>query len=1057
MLKTESKNKRGTSTKGLLALLTLSLTTPLSALAATYYVSVSGNDSTGDGSLANPWRTIQKGSDNLVAGDILEIRAGTYSETIVPSSSGTENNPITYRAYSSETVIVSGAEAVTGWTQHSGSIYRAPISWDPQAVFVDGTDMIEARWPNKTSLNKLTLNDLGVVDGPGQRAQGDGRTPQLIIQDNQLHGANDYWNGARVWYTGGGGSINWSAQTSDVTDYDSASKTLTITTPFIDFWHRVPASGSYYFITGLLSELDTANEWHYENGYLYLWAPGGVDPATLTVQAKSERKWAFNLEGKSYIHIEGIDVFAGSANMENAHHNVIDDAHFKYVNTDPEISYVYNRGGYGDHVKVAPWWDSTSNDVGIYLGGSNNTLKNSIAEYSNGDVVTVVGESNTVKNNILREGNINATEAGVISVLGKGHDILANTMYNAGRSILQFNYVESSRFMYNDMSRSGLLTKDLGVAYCYITDGKGTEIAYNWVHDNANPGFATGIYLDNGSRNFTLHHNVLWNIPSGSAIFYNVPADNMQTYNNTAFQSGGPHAVRFDEPMTNAKTYNNFADQPFEGNDIQNNIQTSLAAAGFVGGSDDGLQFRLASNSPAVDAGRVIAGYTDGHVGSAPDVGAYEYGGEAWIAGHTADVSHLPPLPAVVVPDILKISNAEVGIEYNAGWDYFPRYYDYPQYHNTFRADIHIANDKDDYFEYQFDGVYIQWIGAKGPDYGMADVYIDGVLVASNVDSYSPGFESQAVLFTKVDLAPGSHTLRIVLNGNKNAASTGFNVALDALESRKTFTAQSADDIVNTKSDSNNLAQTGQGRVSVYAHDQLGNSLAIMTDGIKSGSNSADSWNGQLKANDYWGIEFSELYGFNKVNYTTGIDVADGGWFTSDLKVQTRQNGLWVDVQNLNVSPAYPYARSASGGNTYSFTFDDSWGDAVRIIGTPVQVSGFNFAFTTISEFEVFYTDNGAIANVKDDSNNLAQSGQGRAAEFVIDQHGNALAVMTDGIKSATNSADSWNGQTKSEDYWGLTFTETYGFNQVVFTSGVSVTLVCQWLKSASQTKRQLG
>ncbi len=934
--------------------------------AATYYVSTSGNDTTGDGSFSAPWQTIQKASANVVAGDIVEIRAGIYRETIVPGNSGAVGNPIIYRAYNGEEVTVSGAEMVTNWTHHSGNIYKAPLSWDPNAIFVDGADMIEARWPNKTSLNKLTLDDLGVVDGPGRRAQGDGRTPNLIIQDNQLHGANDYWNGARVWYTGGGGSINWSAQTSTVTDYDSASKTLTITTPFIDFWHRVPASGSLYFITGLLSELDTANEWHYENGYLYLWAPNGVDPSSLNVEAKSERKWAFNLEGKSHIHFEGIDVFAGSANMENAHYNIIDDAHFKYVNTDPEITFVYNRGGYGDHVKVAPWWDSTSNDVGIYLGGSNNTLKNSIAEYSNGDVVTVVGESNTVKNNILREGNINATEAGVISVLGKNHDILANTMYNAGRSVLQFNYVESSRFMYNDMYSSGLLTKDLGVAYCYITDGKGTVIAYNWVHDNANPGFATGIYLDNGSRNFVLHHNVLWNIPSGEAIFYNVPADNMQSYNNTAYYAGGNHAVRFDEPMTNSKTYNNLSDKQYEGNDIQNNVTASLAAAGFVGGSNDGLQFRPTTNSPSVDAGRVITGITDGYVGSAPDAGAYEYGGIDWVAGHTADVSHLPPLATPTEPDEIKINNAEIGIEFNAGWDYFPGYYDYPAYRSAFRADLHIANDQNDYFEYEFEGTYIQWIGATGPDYGMADVYIDDVLVQSDVDSYSSAFSNQVPLFTKVGLAPGSHKIKVVLNGRKNSAASGFNVSLDALHSKKNHVAQSADDIVNSKNDSNNIAQTGLGRTAVFVHDQFSNALSIMTDGIKNGSNSADSWNGRTKSVDYWGIAFTEVYGFNKVNYTTGINVADGGWFASGLKVQTRQNDIWVDVQNLTVSPAYPYARSANGGNTYSFTFDDTWGDAVRIYGTPVQVAGFNFSFTTIGEFEAFYmTDGGPVPSTE--------------------------------------------------------------------------------------------
>ena len=38
-------------------------------------------------------------------------------------------------------------------------------------------------------------------------------------------------------------------------------------------------------------------------------------------------------------------------------------------------------------------------------------------------------------------------------------------------------------------------------------------------------------------------------------------------------------------------------------------------------------------NSPLVDAGVSVPPYTDGHVGAAPDIGAYERGGDRWVAG----------------------------------------------------------------------------------------------------------------------------------------------------------------------------------------------------------------------------------------------------------------------------------------------------------------------------------------------------------------------------------------------------------------------------------------
>lgn len=1028
----QGKIKRGVALV-LVALLVMSvMPTGNRAMAAgkTYYVSVTGNDTTGDGSIGNPWKTIQKAASTMTAGDVCEIRAGVYRETIRPTNSGTSANPIIFRAYSGESVTVSGAEAVTGWTQHSGNIYKAPMSFDPMAVYVNAVDMVEARWPNKNGLNKLRLDDLGRSDAGSS----------TTLRDADLHGANDYWNGAFIWFTGGGGHTNWTAQTSTVTGYNSSTKTLTITKPQVDLWHRVPGKNSYFYLTGKLSELDAENEWHYENGQLYLWAPGGVDPSTVTVEAKSSRKWGFDLSGKNHIQLKDINVFAASANLENATHCVIDNCDFKYVSSDPTINYTYSRGGYGDHTKLAPWWDSTWNDVGVYIGGSHNVLKNSEVAYSYGDCVTVTGNNNTVKNNILHEANISATECGVISVIGSGHDILANTMYNGGRSILQFNYVEASRFMYNDMYEPGKMSRDLGVAYCYITDGKGTEIAYNWVHDNHCDGAGAGIYLDNGSRNFVLHHNVVWDSPTGWGIFYNVPADNMQSYNNTVWKSGGTHGVQFDEPMTNSITRNNLSDKPFEGNTISNNVQS--ADPKFVGGRDDGLQFQLQAGSPAIDAGMSISGITTGHQGSAPDAGAYEYGGTAWVAGHTVDVSHLPALPVAPVLDNIKFNNAEKGISFTAGWDYFPAYYDFPQFRSSYRADIHIADDAGDTFEYAFRGSYIEWVGAKGPDYGMADVYIDGVLVQANVDSYNPSFQTQATLFSKGGLSQGNHTIKVVVKGNKNSASTGNKVACDALYSK--LNSDSAASIANAKNDTNNLARTGKGRETVKVHDQFGNALTVMTDGIKATTNSADSWNGGVKSEDYWGLSFSEVYGFNKVVYTTGKPVTDGGWFASGLKVQVKQNGTWVDVTSQNISPAYPYNQSAANNQTYTFTFDDTWGDAIRIYGVPVQVQGYNFSFTMIGEFEVYYmatvTSGPTIANVKDDSNNLARTGGGRTLENVNDQFGNALTVMTDGIKAVSNSADSWNNRLKSEDYWGLNFTKTYGFNKVVYTTGRPVT-----------------
>ncbi len=115
---------------------------------------------------------------------------------------------------------------------------------------------------------------------------------------------------------------------------------------------------------------------------------------------------------------------------------------------------------------------------------------------------------------------------------------------------------------------------------------------------------------------------------------------------------------------------------------------------------------------------------------------------------------------------------------------------------------------------------------------------------------------------------------------------------------------------------------------------------------------SVDSKNGEAKTEDFWGYTWSRAYNMNKVVYTTGdIDATDGGWF-DDIRVQVRQNFRWIDVNSIAVTPQYRNNASAGSNATYTFTFADTWGDGVRIIGTPGGAS----KFTSFAELSVYYS-----------------------------------------------------------------------------------------------------
>ena len=68
------------------------------ASAAEYCVDPKGDDANA-GTESQPWKTLQKAADTLVAGDTVRIKAGTYHERVIPKNSGSPGKPITYAAF----------------------------------------------------------------------------------------------------------------------------------------------------------------------------------------------------------------------------------------------------------------------------------------------------------------------------------------------------------------------------------------------------------------------------------------------------------------------------------------------------------------------------------------------------------------------------------------------------------------------------------------------------------------------------------------------------------------------------------------------------------------------------------------------------------------------------------------------------------------------------------------------------------------------------------------------------------------------------------------------
>ena len=100
-------------------------------LASTYYVSTTGSDTT-SGTFAAPYASIQHGSNQLLPGDSLLIRGGSYSEKIFLNNSG--------EGCYQDAVVIFGnvGDALFGgaWNASSSTIVKGNIGMNESCGFL---------------------------------------------------------------------------------------------------------------------------------------------------------------------------------------------------------------------------------------------------------------------------------------------------------------------------------------------------------------------------------------------------------------------------------------------------------------------------------------------------------------------------------------------------------------------------------------------------------------------------------------------------------------------------------------------------------------------------------------------------------------------------------------------------------------------------------------------------------------------------------------------------------------------------------------------------------
>jgi hypothetical protein len=475
--------------------------------ATVYYVSSSGNDANSGTSTSTPWKTLTKvNSFTPKAGDqILFNRGDEWTGTVTVSASGTSGNPIVYGAYGSgDKPKIYGSEVITGWTKHSGSIYKASVDkTDIKQLFLNGSRMKIARYPDEgyfpiTAANSTTQFSSTSLDG----------------------GIN---------YTGATCILRNNAYTMYARQVSSSS-TQTINLASAPVYPLNPGRG--FFMVNKLAFLTSAGEWYYDNAanILYFWTPSDDSPANYQIRV-STFDYGVNISNKNYVTVKDLEIL----------HSGIDGVYA--YNTDYLITdncNIVNPDLIGVHIASSNSTNATTKNNYIYGANGGGVRDKNYNAIITGNTIEETGQlKNINKATYTSDDNFGTA----ILSRGNNHIIQYNRIINTGYAGINFTGLNTN-IKYNYIKGACQVLDDGGGIYCYVggaypnnsmTIGSIIEnnIVFN-VFGQANGGLRNfgngiGIYLDGTTKGVTVRNNTV--AGATAAMLINQGGQNVVEYN----------------------------------------------------------------------------------------------------------------------------------------------------------------------------------------------------------------------------------------------------------------------------------------------------------------------------------------------------------------------------------------------------------------------------------------------------------------------------------------------------------------------------------------------
>lgn len=479
-----------------------------------------------------------------------------------------------------------------------------------------------------------------------------------------------------------------------------------------------PTSSIYqrYFFEGTLALLDAPTEWFYDKDsqWLYLWTQDGQTPAGKHIRGKVQDRFLDTL-AVTDLKLKGITFKGTTVQARTTVNFTLSDCDFLYPSYSQRMlgkkdaarpTDISGGGSYvNGQITVENCTFRYTDGDGVKLAGRDNVIENCLfyqVDYSCVDV----SSGQTKKQRIGNDGTVAVRfSPGIVQrritadTCGNGHTLMSAEWRGEENS----NIISTIEYCHT--KNCGLLHSQDGANYqIWQFNTHGIKLRYNWAHDTTKFGFRydgfyelrnkDGVWVDikpDYTKEGLTDHCVAWNTYRENVLdskgikrlrgnsAFKIDGRGHDTFNNTALNAAANHSRELGMHGTNLVIRNNFADRITDrsgnvivadyGHNYTGVVPNSMAKTEAdhmrsLLRDPDHMDFRPKGDSPLVDAGvsiihtnhmtGEIINTSAGFVGSAPDIGAYEYGDDHyWIPGYQAPAasSPIPPNHAVAKRD----------------------------------------------------------------------------------------------------------------------------------------------------------------------------------------------------------------------------------------------------------------------------------------------------------------------------------------------------------------------------------------------------------------------